>query len=106
LETGQQDLTVMQVVIEGYTRGTKTAYTYDLLDRYDTETGVTSMARTTGYTCSIVARQVARGLYARPGISPPEYLGRIEECYKDLMAEHGKRGIHVVETITAHEPNA
>jgi saccharopine dehydrogenase-like NADP-dependent oxidoreductase len=106
LEPGQQDLTVMQVVIEGYTGETHTSYTYDLLDRYDSETETTSMARTTGYTCSIVARQVARGLYAKPGISPPEYLGRIEACYQDLMAEHAKRGIHVTETVSACAPNA
>jgi lysine 6-dehydrogenase len=106
LEPGQQDLTVMQVVIEGYRGETKTSYTYDLLDRYDCETGTTSMARTTGFTCAIVARQVARGLYTRKGISPPEYLGRIEACYQDLMAEHAKRRIHVTETVAAHEPHA
>jgi len=106
LGPAQQDLTVMQVVIEGSVGETRTRYTYDLLDRYDPETGTTSMARTTGYTCSIVARQVARGLYTRPGISPPEYLGRIEACYQDLMAEHAKRGILVTETVAACAPDA
>jgi saccharopine dehydrogenase-like NADP-dependent oxidoreductase len=105
LRPGQQDLTVMQVVIEGILEGSRTTYTYDLLDRYDPHTGTTSMARTTGYTCSIVARQVARALYAEKGISPPEYLGRIAGCYEDLMAEHARRGIHVKETIVVHEPN-
>jgi saccharopine dehydrogenase-like NADP-dependent oxidoreductase len=106
LEPGQQDLTVMQVVIEGAKEGRRTTYTYNLLDRYDTETGTTSMARTTGYTCAIVTRQVARGLYTEKGISPPEYLGRITSCYEDLMAEHARRGIHVTETIAVHEPDA
>jgi saccharopine dehydrogenase-like NADP-dependent oxidoreductase len=96
----------MQVVIEGAKEGRRTSYTYNLLDRYDTETGITSMARTTGYTCAIVARQVARGLYTEKGISPPEYLGRVTACYEDLMAEHARRGIHVTETIAVHEPNA
>jgi saccharopine dehydrogenase-like NADP-dependent oxidoreductase len=105
LEPGQQDLTVMQVVIEGVKEGKQTSYTYDLLDRYDPETGITSMARTTGYTCAIVARQVAGGLYTEKGISPPEYLGRITSCYEDLVAQHARRGIHVKETIVVHEQN-
>ena len=38
LEPGQQDLTVMQVVVQGTQEGRETTYTYDLLDRYDPET--------------------------------------------------------------------
>lgn len=105
LEPGQQDLTVMQVVIKGSRGGIQTTYTYELLDRYDPETETTSMARTTGYTCAIVARQVARGLYTKKGISPPEYLGGIAACYKDLIVEQEKRGIRVTETVTAHDPH-
>ena len=45
---------------------------FHLLDRYDRATGTTSMARTTGYTCTAVARLVASGGYRRAGISPPE----------------------------------
>jgi saccharopine dehydrogenase-like NADP-dependent oxidoreductase len=106
LESGQEDLTVMQVIVEGYKGDIRTTHTYDLLDRYNPDTETTSMARTTGYTCAIAARQVARGLYSKKGISPPEYLGRISECYEDLVAEHAKRGIRVTETITVLEPNA
>jgi saccharopine dehydrogenase-like NADP-dependent oxidoreductase len=106
LEPGQQDLTVMQVTIEGYKAATRYSYTYDLLDYYDPEAETTSMARTTGYTCAIVARQVARGLYNRVGVSPPEYLGSLPECYDDLIAEYAKRGIHVTETVTSHAQDA
>jgi saccharopine dehydrogenase-like NADP-dependent oxidoreductase len=102
----EEDLTVMQVVIEGRTHRTGRAaslartYTYDLLDRYDRETRTTSMARTTGYTCAIVARQVAHGLFSQTGICPPEFVGRTPGCYEDLLAEYAKRGIHLTETIT------
>ncbi len=108
----QEDLTVMQVVIEGRARSTtrtrstsragSTAYTYtyDLLDRYDRETRTTSMARTTGYTCAIVARQVAHGLFSQTGICPPETVGRTPGCYGNLLAEYAKRGIHLAEKIT------
>jgi saccharopine dehydrogenase-like NADP-dependent oxidoreductase len=106
LEPRGHDLTVMQVEIEGVKGDDQFTYTYDLLDRYDPETETTSMARTTGYTCAIIARQVARGLYTETGISPPEFLGRIPACYENLIAEHRERGIHIQETLTTQEPNA
>jgi lysine 6-dehydrogenase len=99
LEPGQEDLTVMQVVVEGTKAGSRYTYTYDLLDRYDRETQTTSMARTTGYTCAIVARQVLCGLLTHKGICPPEYLGRKQDCYRNLLSEYGKRNIQVTETV-------
>ena len=95
----------MQVMIQGDHGGTSYRYTYDLLDRYDPVTQTTSMARTTGYTCAIVARQVARGLFRQAGICPPEYIGRSQECYQDLMAEYTRRNIQVRETVTQQPPD-
>ena len=52
-EEGEEEFTVMRVVIEGrLADGSHERVTYDLLDRYDKARGVTSMARTTGYTCT------------------------------------------------------
>jgi lysine 6-dehydrogenase len=99
LHEGEADLTVMRVVIEGQRRGKGYCYTYHLLDRYDEETNTTSMARTTGYTCAIVVRQVLKGLFARKGICPPEFIGQSEECYENLMAEYERRNIQVTETV-------
>jgi lysine 6-dehydrogenase len=99
LEPGQEDLTVMQVTIEGTKAGSRYTYTYNLLDRYDRETQTTSMARTTGYTCAIVARQVLSGLFTQKGIGPPECLGRKHDCYQNLLSEYGKRNIQVTETV-------
>lgn len=93
------DLTVMQVVVRGSAAGKRYTYTYDLLDRYDPATATTSMARTTGYTCAIVARQVASGLFSRVGICPPEYVGQQEECYRHLLAGYRQRGIALTEQI-------
>lgn len=90
---GEEDVTVMRVVVDGEKAGKPVRYTYDLLDRYDRDTETTSMARTTGYTCTIVARQLARGLFTRKGICPPEYVGEVPACYEDLLAEFGKRDI-------------
>jgi saccharopine dehydrogenase-like NADP-dependent oxidoreductase len=48
------------------------------------------MARTTGYTCSVVARQIAKGLFTAEGICPPEFIGRTGGCYENLLAEYAK----------------
>ena len=94
LRDGEEDLTVMQVVVEGQSGGRDVTHTFDLLDFYDAATGTTSMARTTGYTCTAVARQVAAGRFRRPGINPPEFVGREEGCYGDLLEGLEARNIH------------
>ena len=68
LQDGEEDFTVMRVIIEGKKENKKVCYTYDLFDKYDKETKTTSMARTTGYTCTIIARQVINGLFSEKGI--------------------------------------
>jgi saccharopine dehydrogenase-like NADP-dependent oxidoreductase len=103
LKEGEQDLVIMRVIVEGKCGGNAYRYAYELLDRYDVKTQTTSMARTTGYTCAIVARQVLNGLFAQRGICPPEYVGRIPACYENLMLEYAKRHIHVTETISRME---
>lgn len=90
---GEQDLSVMRVIIRGRKEGRTVTHTWDLLDRYDTALGVTSMARTTGYTCAAAARLVADGRYRHPGISPPEFLGARAEIFDALMAGLADRGI-------------
>jgi saccharopine dehydrogenase-like NADP-dependent oxidoreductase len=100
LQEGEEDFTVMRVIIEGRKDKKKLRYTYDLFDEYDRETETTSMARTTGYTCTIVARQVINGLFNEKGICPPEFVGRTKGCYDHLMDEYAHRNIKVQETVT------
>ncbi|OLS20318.1 MAG: Lysine 6-dehydrogenase [Candidatus Heimdallarchaeota archaeon LC_3] len=99
LEEGEEDLIVMQIIIKGEKQGKKVTYCYDMLDRYDRKSKTTSMARTTGYTCSIVTRLVAKGVYKMKGISPPEYIGENSICYSTLLKELKKRDVTITETI-------
>ena len=96
----EREFTVMQVIIEGLKQNKNIRSTFYLLDRYDGETKTTSMARTTGYTCSVVARQLLGGMFEHKGICPPEYIGRVPGCYENLLEEYEKRGIHVTEETT------
>jgi saccharopine dehydrogenase-like NADP-dependent oxidoreductase len=90
---GEEDLSVMRVIIRGRKGEAWETHTFDLLDRYDPEKRVTSMARTTGYTCAVAARLVADGSYRHAGISPPEFLGARVEVYDALMDGLADRGI-------------
>jgi lysine 6-dehydrogenase len=101
LGPGEEDFTVMRIVIEGEKDGRRSRHTWDLLDRYDRATLTTSMARTTGYTCTAAVRMVAAGLYDRKGISPPEFVGRDEQAYAFILRELAARGVVFQETVTA-----
>ncbi|MBN2543427.1 saccharopine dehydrogenase NADP-binding domain-containing protein [bacterium] len=103
LEEGEEDITVMKVVIEGKIKGKRTRYVFNLLDRYDNKTHTTSMARTTGYTCSVVARLIRDGEYTRAGVSPPEYIGQEYNCYHHLMKGLKERGIVFEEEVISLE---
>ncbi len=95
----EPDLTAMRVEIEGVKEGRRVRHLLTLLDRYDERTRTHSMARTTGYTCTAMARLVARGLWREPGVSPPEYVGRDAACYAFVMRELAARGVAFEERV-------
>jgi saccharopine dehydrogenase-like NADP-dependent oxidoreductase len=93
LPHGEGDLTVMRIEIEGELAGRAVRRTWDLLDRFDADSGVTSMARTTGYTCTATVRALAAGLYRKPGLVPPEVLGRVPGIYDFIVDRLAERGV-------------
>ncbi len=100
LEEGEVDITVMQVIIEGKKGNQRLRYCYDLYDRYDPETNVHSMARTTGYTATVACRMIAKKLYNQIGMSVPEFVGKHPACVEFILDELKKRKIEYHETIT------
>jgi lysine 6-dehydrogenase len=92
-QEGEEDLTVMRVKLDGVQGGKKQRRTFFLLDRFDTATGTSSMARTTGFTCTAMVRLVARKLYTEPGITPLELVGRDPACFDFVMKELEDRGV-------------
>lgn len=93
LGPGEHDLTAMRVEVEGTAGGRPVRHVYTLLDRYDERTGIHSMARTTGYTCTAMVRMVARGMFREPGVHPPEIVGRDRACFDFIMEELAARGV-------------
>ena len=99
LEEGEVDMTVMRVIVEGRRGGKPTRYEYDLFDRYDEVTGVHSMARTTGYTATVVARMLAEGLFTRKGLIVPERIGKERDCVEFILRGLRDRGVNYEEKI-------
>jgi lysine 6-dehydrogenase len=82
-----EDVTAMIVTAEGIAGGRPVRWRAELVDRYDATGRITSMARTTGYTCTAAVRLLARGMWRDPGIAPPELLGRQQACHDFILAD-------------------
>ncbi|MCK9421873.1 MAG: saccharopine dehydrogenase NADP-binding domain-containing protein [Bacteroidales bacterium] len=93
LNEGEVDITVMQVIVEGVKAGKRMRYIWDLFDKYDPESGIHSMARTTGYTATVALRMIAAGHYTRKGITVPEYIGKEPACVEYLLKGLKERGV-------------
>lgn len=61
LDAGERDITCFRVELVGEKEGLPYRCKAEMVDRYDEETGFTSMARTTAFTGAIVARMIASG---------------------------------------------
>jgi len=92
-EPGEPDLTVARIVISGEEDGKPATYTYDLYDQLDTETGMPSMARTTGFTCAGVTKVILDGGYSKTGIIAPEMFGREKGCRDSVEKYQKDRGV-------------
>jgi lysine 6-dehydrogenase len=94
----EEEFTIMNILIEGLEAGKKFKHKYALLDRYDPATKTSSMARTTGYTCTAVTSLVLDGQYLRAGISPPEFVGETQGCLETVFKYLQKRGVHYLKS--------
>ena len=88
-----EDLTVMRVTL----KNRKGTITYDLLDHFDRESGTSSMARCTGYSCTAVAELVLQGTFTQKGISPPEVVGAEDACFDGVMDYLKERKVNCTE---------
>lgn len=73
---GEPDLTVMLLKAEGTFSGERLSRSFFLLDYSDAQSGLSSMARTTGFTATAILRAMTKGLWQEPGVLPPEVLGQ------------------------------
>jgi len=58
---------------------------YNLFDSYDAASGISSMSRTTGYTCTAALNMMMAGLFTEKGVFPPELIGKDEACFRFIL---------------------
>lgn len=95
LEKGEKEFTVMRVSVEGEENRKPVKYLYEIYDEYNAKTGISSMSRTTGYTCTAAVRLVLEGDYTQKGISPPEFIGAREACFEFVKKYLEEKGVSV-----------
>lgn len=81
------DQVALRVEAEGMDKGEHVLYRFDLLDRYDEDTGITAMMRTTGFSLAITGAMQAAGK-VRPGVWTPDEAMPPRE-YIAALAERG-----------------
>jgi saccharopine dehydrogenase-like NADP-dependent oxidoreductase len=91
------DLLAMRVEVSGKSGEEDKTITYVLVDYFNHETGVSAMARTTGYTAAIVAGMLAKGYVTGKGVLVPELLAERPRFTETLLAELRGRGVNVKE---------
>lgn len=100
LEPGDEDLTVLLVDVTGTKDDESTRVVYTMVDYYDVEKQVTSMARTTGYSCLAAVKLLQAGKVTDIGVISPEEIGRQPElCDQFLATLREDYGIVVEEVI-------
>ncbi len=93
LGTTEEELTVMKVIVEGKMDGKDKRIQYDLLDRYDEKTEMSSMSRTTGFTCTAAVNLIVKKMFAEKGVFPPEFVGKDKGCFEFVLDYLKQRGV-------------
>ncbi len=94
-EKGEEDFTILDVLMEGNENGKNSSHRYFIFDSYDPAEHNSSMARTTGFTCCAAARFLLEGNFEKKGVCPPEFLGEDENCFNFILSYLRKKGIAI-----------
>ena len=92
-----KDIVALKVEVSGVKNGRQTRYVYHLLDHYDEKRGITAMARTTGYSASIIAQLILKKTLKEKGVVPTEKIGKNNALFQLFLDELEKREIRIAE---------
>jgi saccharopine dehydrogenase-like NADP-dependent oxidoreductase len=92
----EEELTVLRIIIEGEKDKQACRQEFNMLDRYDPATKISSMSRTTGYTCTAAVHLIAHQLFIDKGVYPPELVGKHAACFDFVMKHLKERNIELM----------
>ena len=85
-----RDLVALKVEVSGTSKGKPARVTFQLLDYYDVEHGISAMMRTTGYSLSITGQMQVDGRVTAKGVHTPDEAMPFR-AYVDELASRGVR---------------
>ena len=100
LAPGEPEFTVMRVTVEGDEQGKHVRHQWEVHDEYDPDTGFSSMARTTGFTCTAAANLLLEGRFNEAGVHPPEIVGRDAGCFDYILGYLKERRVEYRHRVT------
>lgn len=86
----EPEFTVMKVILKGEGK----TIIWDLYDEYDPPSKTSSMARSTGYTCTAAVEMISRGFFSEKGVYPPELIGHRPACFDFLLKYLQERSVN------------
>lgn len=95
LKKGEKDITILEVEVRGGGGSVK----FQMLDKFDEKSGISSMSRTTGYPIAILSLLVAKKQIDKKGVVPLEILGQDENASSMILRELKERKIIIQEQI-------
>lgn len=97
----EPERTVMRITVAGEKDGRPHRVVYHLHDTYDPETGFSSMARTTGFTCTAAVNLMVEDRFTNTGVFPPERVGQADGCFDFIRAYLADRGVVYQKAVQA-----
>jgi lysine 6-dehydrogenase len=88
-----RDLVALQVQVSGRQNGKSSSVTFQLLDYYDAQHGISAMMRTTGYSLSITGQMQVDGRVELKGVHTPDEA----MPFGPYVAELARRGVKIEE---------
>ncbi len=95
LPADEPDVVLIRLGFRGHAGGQPQTLRYDIVDRFDSATGMSAMMRTTAFPASIIAQMMARGETNGRGALPQELCVPPAQFVAALRA----RGIELQETL-------
>lgn len=90
----KEDITVLRVEVSGLKAGQQTKYTWEMVDFYDHERNITSMAKTTALPAMLLANWIAMEKIKEVGIVPIEKV-IIGDRFRPFLEELKDLGIEI-----------
>ena len=89
------DQTILRLKFKGVKNRTNITQTHDLIDFYDRLKNISSMARTTGYTCAAVANIILSGDFKENGVFTLENFGKEIKLVNNILHYLSERNIEI-----------